>query len=55
MLPSYIPPSKAKANYYEQLIDQIIPREGAGARHEGRPYAYDGNMTACGAKLIASL
>lgn len=26
-----------------------------GARHEGKFYAYDGDTTACGAKLIASL
>ncbi|GGC21636.1 PAAR domain-containing protein [Pseudoduganella buxea] len=28
---------------------------GAGAKHKGRPYAYDGDVTACGAKLISSL
>jgi len=32
-----------------------IKPDGAGARHEGRAYAYDGDMTACGAKLISSL
>lgn len=32
-----------------------IKPDGAGARHKGRPYAYDGDMTACGAKLISSL
>ena len=32
-----------------------IKPDGAGARHEGRSYAYDGDMTACGAKLISSL
>jgi uncharacterized Zn-binding protein involved in type VI secretion len=29
--------------------------DGEGARHEGRPYAYDKDLTACGARLIASL
>jgi uncharacterized Zn-binding protein involved in type VI secretion len=28
---------------------------GVGAKHEGRAYAYDGDVTACGAKLISSL
>jgi uncharacterized Zn-binding protein involved in type VI secretion len=32
-----------------------IKPDGAGARHEGRPYAYDKDQTACGAKLISSL
>lgn len=32
-----------------------IKPDGAGARHEGKPYAYDGDVTACGAKLITSL
>jgi uncharacterized Zn-binding protein involved in type VI secretion len=32
-----------------------IKPDGAGARHEGRAYAYQGDSTACGAKLIASL
>nr|WP_269106527.1 PAAR domain-containing protein [Massilia sp. TS11] len=27
---------------------------GAGAKHEGKPYAYDQDTTACGARLIAS-
>lgn len=35
--------------------DYPIKPDGAGARHQGRPYAYDGDMTACGAKLISSL
>jgi uncharacterized Zn-binding protein involved in type VI secretion len=35
--------------------DFPIKPDGAGARHEGRPYAYDGDVTACGAKLISSL
>ena len=32
-----------------------IKPDGAGARHDGRPYAYANDSTACGAKLIASL
>ncbi|OYO27798.1 PAAR domain-containing protein [Janthinobacterium sp. PC23-8] len=32
-----------------------IQADGAGARHQGQPYAYDGDKTACGAKLITSL
>jgi uncharacterized Zn-binding protein involved in type VI secretion len=32
-----------------------ITPDGAGARHEGRPYAYDGDHTACGARLMTSL
>lgn len=28
---------------------------GAGAKHEGKPYAYDEDTTACGATLISSL
>ena len=32
-----------------------IKPDGAGARHEGKPYAYDGDVTACGARLITSL
>lgn len=28
---------------------------GHGARHEGKSYAYDGDPTACGARLITSL
>lgn len=32
-----------------------IKPDGAGARHEGEPYAYDGDMTECGARLITSL
>ncbi|MDB5963490.1 MAG: hypothetical protein JWP59_4784 [Massilia sp.] len=31
-----------------------IKPEGAGARHQGKPYAYDNDLTACGAKLVAS-
>lgn len=37
---------KCKGNF------PLMP-DGAGARHQGKPYAYDGDMTACGAKLIA--
>jgi len=29
--------------------------DGVGAKHEGRSYAYDNDLTACGAKLISSL
>ena len=32
-----------------------IKPDGAGAKHEGRPYAYDGDVTECGAKLISSI
>jgi uncharacterized Zn-binding protein involved in type VI secretion len=32
-----------------------IRPDGQGARHEGRPYAYQDDLTACGARLIASL
>jgi len=32
-----------------------IKPDGAGAKHQGRPYAYDNDQTACGAKLISSL
>ena len=39
---------KCKGNF-------AINPDGAGARHEGRPYAYHGDLTACGAKLISSL
>lgn len=28
---------------------------GPGARHDGTSYAYDGDSTACGARLISSL
>lgn len=31
-----------------------IETDGAGARHQGKPYAYDNYVTACGAKLSAS-
>lgn len=29
--------------------------DDAGARHEGRPYAYHGGTTECGATLLSSL
>jgi uncharacterized Zn-binding protein involved in type VI secretion len=32
-----------------------IKPEGSGAKHKGKPYAYDGDVTECGAKLIATL
>lgn len=32
-----------------------IKASGSGARHEGQAYAYDGDATECGAKLISSL
>ena len=35
--------------------DFAIKPDGPGARHEGKPYAYDGDMTACGARLMTSL
>jgi uncharacterized Zn-binding protein involved in type VI secretion len=31
-----------------------IKPDGQGAQHNGKPYAYDNDLTACGAKLIAS-
>lgn len=34
--------------------DFPITPDGAGAKHGGRAYAYDGDLTACGARLIAS-
>jgi len=39
---------KCKGNF-------AIKPDGDGARHEGEPYAYDGDVTECGAKLITSL
>lgn len=39
---------KCKGNF-------AIKPDAAGARHEGKPYAYDGDVTECGAKLITSL
>ena len=32
-----------------------ITPDAAGARHLGRAYAYVGDLTACGARLVASL
>lgn len=32
-----------------------IQPDGKGAKHNGKPYAYDGDSTACGARLITSL
>lgn len=32
-----------------------IKPDGHGARHQGRPYAYDKDLTDCGARLISSL
>lgn len=32
-----------------------IKPEGAGSKHKGRLYAYNNDLTACGAKLISSL
>ncbi|MES2324944.1 MAG: PAAR domain-containing protein [Pseudomonadota bacterium] len=32
-----------------------IKARGNGASHEGRPYAYDGDIADCGARLITSL
>jgi uncharacterized Zn-binding protein involved in type VI secretion len=32
-----------------------IKPDGAGAKHEGKPYAYDGDLTECGARLISSI
>ena len=39
---------KCKGNY-------PILSPGKGARHRGRFYAYDNDLTACGAHLISSL
>jgi uncharacterized Zn-binding protein involved in type VI secretion len=32
-----------------------IKPDGSGAKHKGRSYAYDNDLTACGAKLISSV
>jgi uncharacterized Zn-binding protein involved in type VI secretion len=32
-----------------------IKPDGAGAEHEGRPYAYNNHLTAGGAKVISSV
>ena len=39
---------KCKGNF-------AIKPDGAGAKHNGKPYAYDDDVTACGARLISSL
>ena len=39
---------KCKGNF-------AIKPDSAGAKHKGKPYAYDGNVTECGARLISSL
>jgi uncharacterized Zn-binding protein involved in type VI secretion len=39
---------KCKGNF-------AIKPDGAGARHEGKPYAYDGDVTECGARLISTI
>jgi uncharacterized Zn-binding protein involved in type VI secretion len=39
---------KCKGNF-------AIKPDGSGARHKTKPYAYDGDSTACGAHLIASI
>lgn len=33
----------------------LVKANGSGAKHDAQPYAYDGDTTECGAKLIASL
>jgi uncharacterized Zn-binding protein involved in type VI secretion len=32
-----------------------IKPDGTGAKHEGKPYAYDGDLTECGARLISTV
>lgn len=32
-----------------------IKPDGTGAKHKGKPYAYEGDVTECGARLISSL
>jgi uncharacterized Zn-binding protein involved in type VI secretion len=32
-----------------------IRSDGSGAKHNGRAYAYNNDLTACGAKLISSM
>lgn len=39
---------KCKGNF-------AIKPDGSGARHQNKPYAYDGDTTECGARLISSL
>lgn len=35
--------------------DFAIKPDGIGAKHKGAPYAYHGDLTACGARLITSI
>lgn len=35
--------------------DFAIKPERTGAKHQGKRYAYDGDVTECGARLITSL
>lgn len=35
--------------------DFAITPDSAGARHQDRSYAYENDLTACGARLIASV
>lgn len=35
--------------------DFAIKPAGNGPRHEGKPYAFEGDKTECGAQLISSL
>jgi uncharacterized Zn-binding protein involved in type VI secretion len=35
--------------------DFAIKPDGNGAKHEGKPYAYDGDVTECGARLISTV
>lgn len=39
---------KCKGNF-------AIKSDGSGARHQNKPYAYDGDTTECGARLVSSL
>jgi len=32
-----------------------VTPDGSGAKHMGLPYAYDGDLTGCGAKLMSSI
>jgi uncharacterized Zn-binding protein involved in type VI secretion len=32
-----------------------IRPDGTGAKHDSKPYAYGGDLTACGARLISSV
>lgn len=35
--------------------DFAIKPDGIGAKHKGTPYAYHGDLTACGARLLTSI